>query len=151
MHRRDSRILRLIALFRWTKALLLIAAGFAMLHLVNPDAGARLESWLAALPLAYEQKFARHAIAFVARLEDPRRAALYASAAFAYAALFIIEGTGRWMQKRWAEYLTLIATASFLPFEVYEVVEKFIALSLIVLVSNVTILVYLVWRVRHHE
>jgi uncharacterized membrane protein (DUF2068 family) len=37
---------------------------------------------------------------------------LLAGAAFAYAALFITEGTGLWLPKRWAEYLNIIATAS---------------------------------------
>ena len=68
--------------------------------------------------------------------------------AFAYAALFAVEGTGLWMQKRWAEYFSIVATSSLLPLEIYEVVKRVTMLRIVVLVSNVAIVAYLVWKVR---
>jgi hypothetical protein len=38
--------------------------------------------------------------------------------ALLYAGLFAVEGGGLWLAKRWAECLTIIATTSFVPFEV---------------------------------
>ena len=32
-----------------------------------------------------------------------------------------IEAVGLWYQRRWAEYLTFLVTASLLPFEIYEI------------------------------
>lgn len=136
MKHRDSTVLRLIALFRLTKAALLIAGGIALLRPLHiPD-------WVSRFP---------RAMALVYKLEDPRRVHLLAAAAFAYAALFTVEGIGLWLEKRWAEYLTIIATASLLPFEIYETVEKVTALRLTVLLLNAAIVVYLVWRVRHRD
>jgi uncharacterized membrane protein (DUF2068 family) len=126
-------MLRAIAAFRLTKAALLIAAGIALLRPIH------IPQWIARFP---------HAMAMVSKLEDPHREHLMAAAAFAYAALFIVEGTGLWMEKRWAEYLTIIATASFLPFEIYEAVQKITALRVAILAINAAILVYLIWRVR---
>ncbi len=85
------------------------------------------------------------------KLDDPHRKHFLAATAFAYAALFIAEGTGLWLQNKWAEYLTLIATASFLPFEIYEVVKRVTALRVVVIVINAAIVVYLVWRLRHRK
>lgn len=132
------------------KAVLLIGGGFAILRLLDQRTAERLQRWLAALPLSYEQQFAHKAIAYIARLND-QRIELLAAVAFAYAALFIVEGIGLWMDKRWAEYLTIVATGSLLPFEIYEAIEKVTALRLIVLLLNLAILLYLGWRVRHNE
>jgi len=41
-----------------------------------------------------------------------------------YALVEIVEGVGLWYAKRWAEYLTVVATAAFLPLEIYELTEK---------------------------
>jgi len=78
----------------------------------------------------------------------PRRVQLLGLSAFAYAALFAVEGTGLWMQKRWAEYFSIVATSSLLPLEIYEVVKRVTMLRIAVLVSNVAIVAYLVWKVR---
>jgi uncharacterized membrane protein (DUF2068 family) len=66
----------------------------------------------------------------------------------AYAALEGIEAVGLWWQKRWAEYLTLIATALFVPLEVYEIVHKGSPLKVIALIVNVAIVVYLLFAKR---
>ena len=136
MRRRDSNVLRLIALFRLSKAAILIAGGIALLHRLP------IPEWVTRFP---------HALTFVAKLQDPHRAHFVAAAAFAYAALFIVEGTGLWLQKKWAEYLTLVATASFLPFEIYETVQKVTVLRVAILCVNALIVVYLLWRVRHRD
>jgi Predicted membrane protein (DUF2127) len=43
---------------------------------------------------------------------------------FFYAALAAAEGIGLAMCARWAEYLTVVTTASLLPIEVYELVRR---------------------------
>jgi uncharacterized membrane protein (DUF2068 family) len=60
----------------------------------------------------------------------------------------LVEGTeavGLWMEKRWAEYLTALATAGFLPFEIYELTKRITLLRIAALIVNVLVLVYLVW------
>jgi uncharacterized membrane protein (DUF2068 family) len=65
-----------------------------------------------------------------------------------YAALEGIEAFGLWWQKRWAEYLTLIATALFLPLEVYEITHKFTPFKLIALIVNTAVVLYLLFAKR---
>ena len=68
--------------------------------------------------------------------------------AIAYAVVEGVEAVGLWLERRWAEYLTAIATAGFLPFEVHELIKRVTALRVIALVVNVAILVWLVYRKR---
>ncbi|HSP35069.1 MAG TPA: DUF2127 domain-containing protein [Thermoanaerobaculia bacterium] len=144
---RSDRILRLIALFRFAKAVLLIAGGFAALRLLDPRMAYVVADWMSRLPYAAQHAFAQQAIATIFRL-SPERIEVIAAGAFAYAALFITEGTGLWMRKRWAEWLTVIATLSFIPFEVWEVVRKPWPLAIAVLLLNIAIVIYLLVRLR---
>ena len=66
--------------------------------------------------------------------------------AAAYCVVEAAEAVGLWRERRWAEYLTAIATAGFLPFEVHELLRRVTALRIGALVVNVAILVWLVRR-----
>jgi uncharacterized membrane protein (DUF2068 family) len=66
----------------------------------------------------------------------------------AYALLEAVEAVGLWRQRRWAEYLTLVATAALLPLEIYELFKGVTALKVIALVVNVAIVVYLLFAKR---
>jgi len=61
----------------------------------------------------------------------------------AYASVELIEAVGLWYQRRWAEYLTFIVTASLLPFEIYELVNKLSPFKIVAFVVNVAVVVYL--------
>jgi hypothetical protein len=79
-----------------------------------------------------------------------RSTTLYAvaAAAAAYALLEGVEAVGLWFQKRWAEYLTFLATTVFIPYEVYELVRTVSPLKLVALVVNVAIALYLLFAKR---
>jgi uncharacterized membrane protein (DUF2068 family) len=70
---------------------------------------------------------------------------------FFYAALLLTEGIGLWLKKHWAEYLTAIATASFIPLEVYELAKHFSITKVIVIGINVAVVWYLVARLRREH
>jgi uncharacterized membrane protein (DUF2068 family) len=146
---RHDRILLLIALFRFGKAALLIAAGFAAFELLRPGATQHVAQWVAEMPMETEQRLGQQALEWILR-GGPRRVQLLGVSAFAYATLFIVEGTGLWLQRPWAEYLTIIAGSSLLPFEIYAAVHRTTPLRVAVLVTNIAIVIYLLWRVRAH-
>ena len=62
----------------------------------------------------------------------------------AYAALLFVESYGLWMVRRWGEYFSVVATSVFLPWEIYEVIEKVTALRVVLLVINLAAVVWLV-------
>jgi tetratricopeptide (TPR) repeat protein len=67
---------------------------------------------------------------------------------FLYAALYTTETFGLWFRKPWGEWLTIIATTSFIPFEVYEVAHKMTIVRVSVLVLNIAIVIFLLYRRR---
>jgi uncharacterized membrane protein (DUF2068 family) len=69
-------------------------------------------------------------------------------ALLAYAALEGVEAVGLWLNRRWAEYLTFVATAILLPFEIYEIVDKATPLKVIGFLINLAVVVYLLLRKR---
>lgn len=66
----------------------------------------------------------------------------------AYAVLEATEMVGLWIGRRWAEYLTLVATSALLPFEIYELSIKVTVLKSIAFVINVAVVVYLLLAKR---
>ena len=69
-------------------------------------------------------------------------------ALLAYALLEGIEAVGLWYAKRWAEYLTLIATAALLPLEVHELLHKATAVKVIGFLVNIAVVIYLLYAKR---
>jgi uncharacterized membrane protein (DUF2068 family) len=131
-----------IAAFKLGKSVALLIVAGEMLHLLQPGALDRLVGWLAELPLAAGWHPMVRAIDWLMDL-SPHNIMLAAALACVYATLYAIEGIGLWMQKRWAEYLTTIATASLIPFEIWELTRGFSALKGAALAVNVAIVIYL--------
>jgi len=71
-----------------------------------------------------------------------------AATAVAYCVVEAVEAVGLWMERRWAEYLTAMATAGFLPFEIDALIKRVTVLRVGALVVNVAILLWLLWRKR---
>ena len=61
----------------------------------------------------------------------------------AYALVEGIEAVGLWYQRRWAEYLTFLVTASLLPLEVYELTNRLSPFKILAFVVNVAVVAYL--------
>src|SRR5437763_15540633 len=66
----------------------------------------------------------------------------------AYGLLEGAEAVGLWFQRRWAEYLTFIATSALLPLEIYELTKTVSPLKMIALLINIAIVVYLLFAKR---
>jgi uncharacterized membrane protein (DUF2068 family) len=68
--------------------------------------------------------------------------------AIAYALLEGTEGVGLAMRRRWAEYLTVIATSVLIPYEAYEVANHSTLFRVGALLLNVAVVGYLAYRKR---
>jgi len=70
------------------------------------------------------------------------------AALLAYGVLEGVEAIGLWFAKRWAEYLTFIATTILLPLEVYEIIHQGTVLKVLGFLINLAVVVWLLWRKR---
>ncbi len=75
---------------------------------------------------------------------------LYVVAAVAagYAVLEAVEAVGLWYQKRWAEYLTFVATCLLLPYEIYELTKAVSVFKVGALIVNLAVAAYLLFAKR---
>jgi uncharacterized membrane protein (DUF2068 family) len=146
---RTDRGLRLIALFKFAKTVLLIAVGLGALRLLDPDTAARAQHWATALATSSDWRFIQHLLARIVGV-SPGRLEDLALGAFLYAGLFATEGLGLWLGLRWAEYLTVVETASFVPIEIFEVLQRLDPLRVGALVLNIAVVAYLAYRLRRH-
>lgn len=144
---RSRRILRLIALERIVRGVLLFGAGVYLLFHLNSDFGRLGERVMRAIELDPRRPFLHRIVAYLHHLHasELRVAALFA---LGYGLLELVEGTGLWLDKLWAEYLTVVATSLLIPLELYELVRHPTALKAGGLVVNVLIVVYLVVVLR---
>lgn len=143
-------MLRAIAVFKFCKAAFVIATGFGLLSFYNPAVSGVLFRLAHNLPYAFEQNFVRQMIAFLSGL-SPQRIQIIAIATFCYSGLFLVEGVGLWNGLYWAEILTIIATSSLVPVEIYEIHAHYTHAKVLVLVANLVIVGYLIWRLRRER
>ena len=143
----QTRVVRLIALFKLLKATLLIAVGVAALKLLHMDVASVAESWVAMLGLDQNSRFVGRALSTAAAL-TPNRVRDLIVGSFLYGGLFLTEGIGLWLLKRWAMWFTVIITSSFLPVEIYELARHPSVGKVGILVINLALVGYLIRRIR---
>jgi uncharacterized membrane protein (DUF2068 family) len=143
----NDRLVRLIALFKLLKATLLIAVGLGALHLLHKDLTSVLEHWVMRLGLDPGNRYVDRALQKAVNL-SPNRIKSLGMVSFIYAGLFLTEGIGLWMLKRWAEWFSVIITTSLVPVEVYEICHHPSAIKVLVLILNIAVVGYLLHRIR---
>jgi uncharacterized membrane protein (DUF2068 family) len=143
----DTRLLRLIAVFKLLKTVLLIVVGVGVLKLIHMDITNVLEHLVMKLGLDPGSRYVAEALQKAAKL-TPDRVMDIGIGSFIYAGLFLAEGIGLWLLKRWAEWFTAILTSTLVPVEVYELHRHPTALKVLVLIINLAIVGYLVYRIR---
>jgi uncharacterized membrane protein (DUF2068 family) len=134
-------------IFKFCKATVLIAIAIGALKLIGSDLHDRAKAIFEALGQSVDVVPVLKLLRNIGAIQ-PHQARLIAAFFFAYAALFLVEGTGLWLQRRWAEYLTVVATGSFIPFEIYELVRRVTLPRAGALVINIVVLLYLIYKLR---
>jgi len=148
--RPGDRWILLIAVFKLIKSILLVAAGIGALRLLHRDVADVVERWIDVFRVDPDNRFIHSVLVKVLTVND-RSLKEISAGTFAYAALFLTEGTGLLLRKRWAQYFTIIVTGSFLPLEVYELMLHASVAKLLVILLNVAIIGYLVVRLRREN
>jgi uncharacterized membrane protein (DUF2068 family) len=153
---RDLFILRLLAVERAVRGILILLLVYGVVRFKDRQADLRraFEQDMPLLrPLADKLHFnlddsgVVHTIQRVLALEA-KTLVWIAVGLSAYALIELVEGVGLWFAKRWAEYLTVLATAAFLPLEVRELIDKQTWLRIGAFAFNVAAVVYLLLAKR---
>jgi uncharacterized membrane protein (DUF2068 family) len=147
----QHRGLQLIAAFKFVKAAVLIAAGFGALGLWGPWSGGWVQHWLEGLALNHGHRLAALLAERALALVDsagPRGLHALAVGAFLYATIFVVEGYGLARTRRWAEYLTVAVTITFLPIELVAVWHRWTLPRVGTIVLNIGVVVYLLVLLR---
>jgi uncharacterized membrane protein (DUF2068 family) len=139
-----------IAIFKFVKGAVLLALAFGALSLLHKDVASEVQHWLDQLRIDPDNEFIGALLSKLQLVHTKELKEISALGA-GYAALFLTEGTGLLFRKRWAEWLTIVATSLLMPIEVYELVEKFTAVRLLALLINAAVVLYLIYLVRQKE
>lgn len=116
--------------------------GFGVIRLLHKDLADILLHVTTALGFDPENRAVNVLLDKLSSL-DPFRLKLISFALFLYAGLDVIEAWGLILGKIWAEYFTLILTASFLPWELYEIIRHVTILKVVLTLLNVFVVIYL--------
>lgn len=146
--RQRDLVIRLIAVAKLVKATTLIALGVGALSMRHDDSW--ISAWVHAIAVDPHGKYVTELIAKISSL-DGHELREIGIGSLIYAGVFVVEGVGLWLRQAWAEVLTVIVTTSFIPLEIYELVEHRSWAKAVVLVFNIAIVIYLVRRLRREN
>jgi len=141
-HRHHNSWLILIAAFKLAQAALFVAIGVGALRLLHKDVGDELARLADHLRFNPESRLVNFVLDNAQLLND-RLLRRIGAVVFIYAALDLVEGIGLYLEKAWAEYMTLIITGSFLPWEIFEVFRRLTVIRVSLLTLNTLVFIYL--------
>lgn len=150
---RDRYVLRLIAVDRAIHVIVLVGLSIALFTFAANDEALRhdyqniMNDLAGGAPGASQ---ARGVLGYLGRAfkYSPTHLRILGTVLLSFAALEAAEMVGLWRNKRWAEYLTFIATTALVPFEIYELTNGISIFKLVALVINLAVVIYLLLAKR---
>ena len=136
--------LRGVAILELAKGLVVLLVGFGVVSLLHRDAWDVAENLLRILHISPERHYAQIFLDLADNVTDAKLWAVAACAA-AYSTLRFIEAFGLWHARAWAQWFALVAGALYLPFEMYELVQRPSLLHAGILVANLGIVLYMLF------
>lgn len=153
---RDAIVLRLLAVERLVRALLILFGAYLLYRFrARQDAVQRAFSENLPLlrPIAdrlgwnLDDSSIVHAIRSV--IEARSSTLLWVTVGLAaYGILQLVEAAGLWLLKRWGEYFAVVATSLGIPVEVYELAERTTAVRIGALMINIAAVLYILLSKR---
>jgi uncharacterized membrane protein (DUF2068 family) len=145
---RSHFFLRVIAIAKLAKAILLAAIGFGSLRLINRDVAELARHWAQILRIDPENHFARILLDRASSL-TPLSLRNFGLWSLFFCADQVIEAVGLWFYQTWAKYLMLIATGIFLIDRGYRLCLQFSWDAIPLIVGTAALFLYILWVVRH--
>jgi uncharacterized membrane protein (DUF2068 family) len=144
---KKHRGLMAIAALKFVNGIGLLAIGLGALHYLHGDIEKDFAHWMELLRADPHNKYLIWLLERLSNVDEHRLRQLSVGTFF-YSALFLLEGTGLALAKRWAEYLTIVTTASLMPVELYELYVRLTWPRGVVLVVNIVVVAYLVVELK---
>jgi len=144
---KKSRGLMAIAALKFVNGFGLLAIGLGALHYLHGDIEKDVAHWMELLRADPHNRYLLWLLEKLSNVDD-RRLRQLSVGTFFYSALFLSEGTGLALAKRWAEYLTIVTTASLMPVEMYEIYVHPTWPRVVVLLVNIAVVAYLIVELR---
>jgi uncharacterized membrane protein (DUF2068 family) len=149
---REAFILRLLAVERWIRAVVLGLLAFAVFKFETSQTSLQqlferdLPRWKSVASSFNFDLSKSPTVEEVRKLLHSKHSTLHLIEAFliVYALLQVAEGIGLWSLKRWGEYVAVVGTSLFLPLEIYELSKHVTYVKVAAFVINVALVVYLV-------
>jgi uncharacterized membrane protein (DUF2068 family) len=139
--------LRWIGGYKLLKGAMSLFMALVVLRLTHRDLPDVAAQWMERLHITAESALG-HFISQKVILIHSQSLERAAIVLFAYTALTFTEGFGMVMRKTWAEWLTIVTTAGLIPLEVYEFAKRFTWVRLTILLLNIGVVIYLIWRIK---
>jgi uncharacterized membrane protein (DUF2068 family) len=145
-HKKHGGLMAIAAL-KFVNGFGLLAIGLGALHYLHGDIEKDVAHWMEWLRADPHNRYLLWLLEKLSNVDEHRLRQLSVGTFF-YSALFLCEGTGLALAKRWAEYLTIVTTASLMPLEMYEIYVHPTWPRVVVLVVNIVVVAYLVRELR---
>ena len=142
--------LTLIGLFKLVKGLALLLLAVGLLRLLHRDIEATVTHWLEMFRMDPDNRYLHGFLERIFRV-TPKQLRALSAGTFLYSGIFLTEGIGLLMRKHWAEYMTVISTALFIPLECYELWERLTWPRAIILAVNIATVWYLASGLRRQK
>lgn len=136
-----------IGVFKLLQASAFILLGIGAIRLLHRDLMQIAEHLILAMRFNPEGRFVNLFLENVAMI-NPHDLRRISAVIFAIAGLDAIEGIGLVLEQAWAEFVTLVLTASFLPLEIYEILRRMTWIRVSLTVINLAVVVYLIYYVQ---
>jgi uncharacterized membrane protein (DUF2068 family) len=139
-HPARLQALRTVALLEFAKGLLVLAAAFSLMFLVDPS---DLAGWLLDfLHISPDRHFARLLLRLADSLSNAKVWVIIVSAC-SYSGLRFAEAYGLWKARAWAEWIALVSGALYLPFEIRLLARRLTLVHAGVLIVNLAIVAFM--------
>jgi uncharacterized membrane protein (DUF2068 family) len=145
-HKKHGGLMAIAAL-KFVNGIGLLALGLGALHYLHGDFAKDVGHWIELLRADPHNRYLIWLLQKLSNVDEHRLRQLSVGTFF-YSALFLLEGTGLALAKRWAEYLTIVTTASLMPVEAYEIYVHLSWPRVVVLLVNIAVVAYLVVELR---
>jgi uncharacterized membrane protein (DUF2068 family) len=142
--------LRLVAVFEFTKGLLVLLLGLGLVAYIHRDIQDVAEELLLHLHLNPASRIPGVFLKLVERVSNVDMWFL-ALGALTYATIRVAEGLGLWFDKAWAEWVGVGSGLIYVPFEIYELTKGVTTLKLVTFGLNILVVAVLadaLWRRR---